>query len=268
MQFRAPYAKGLTHWKRCWCWERLKAGEEEDNRGWDGWMASLTKWTWVWVNSGRWWWTGRPGVLHVHGVAKSWIWLSDWAGLNWWKRASGCPRIPELDPKGEFQILPKRWLNIRWEALLSGQLLLTDSMFLRIQDIVLLCRRGTPFCSKHMSSATGLQENLSCLPLINTLNLDACFLPLQNHMRFWRLRKHIFLFYCPSQPGTCTRCVLVDCLLGGAAKSKGNVLPSHNGLFLFLNLHQELHHGFLHGVWVWWVCVSSGSSDAGKVFFF
>ena len=139
-------------------------------------------------------------------------------------------------------------------ALLSGQLLLTDSMFLRIQDIVLLCRHGTPFFSKHTSSDTCLQENLSCLPLINTLNLDACFLPLQNHMHFWRLRKHIFLFYCPSQPGTCTQWVLVDYLLSGAAKSKRNVLPSHNGLFLFLNVHQELHHGFLHGVWVWWVC--------------
>jgi len=53
----------LTHWKRPWCWERLKAGGEVDHRGWDGWMASLTRWTWVWVNSGSWWWTGRPGVL-------------------------------------------------------------------------------------------------------------------------------------------------------------------------------------------------------------
>ena len=46
-----------------WCWERLKAGGEPDDRGWDGWMASLTQWTWVWVNSGHWWWTGRPDVL-------------------------------------------------------------------------------------------------------------------------------------------------------------------------------------------------------------
>ena len=45
------------------CWERLKAGGEGGNRGWDGWMASLTRWTWVWVNSGSWWWTGRPGML-------------------------------------------------------------------------------------------------------------------------------------------------------------------------------------------------------------
>ena len=58
----ATWCKELTHLKRPWCWERLKAREEGDNRGWDGWMASLTQWTWVWVNSGSWWWTGQPGV--------------------------------------------------------------------------------------------------------------------------------------------------------------------------------------------------------------
>ena len=53
----------LTHWKRPWCWKRLKAGEEGDDRGWDGWMASLTEWTWLWANSGRYRRTGQPGVL-------------------------------------------------------------------------------------------------------------------------------------------------------------------------------------------------------------
>ena len=48
----------------------LGAGGEGDNRGWDGWMASLTGWTWVWVNSGSWWWTGRPGVLQFTGSQK------------------------------------------------------------------------------------------------------------------------------------------------------------------------------------------------------
>ena len=57
----------LTHWKRPWCWEGLGAGGEGDDRGWDGWMASPTRWTWVWVNSGSWWWTGRPGVLWFMG---------------------------------------------------------------------------------------------------------------------------------------------------------------------------------------------------------
>ena len=59
----ANWCEELTRWKRPWCWERLKAGGEGDNRGWDGWMASLMWWTWVRVGSGNWWWTGRPGML-------------------------------------------------------------------------------------------------------------------------------------------------------------------------------------------------------------
>ena len=57
----------FTHLKRLWCWERLKAGAEGDERGWDGWMASLPQWTWVWVNSGSWWWTGRPDIVQSIG---------------------------------------------------------------------------------------------------------------------------------------------------------------------------------------------------------
>ena len=63
----ATWCKEPTHWKKPWCWERLKVGGEGDDRWWDGWMASLTQWTWVWVNSGSWWWTGRPGVLRFMG---------------------------------------------------------------------------------------------------------------------------------------------------------------------------------------------------------
>ena len=51
------------HWKRSWCWKRLKTRGKGDDRGWDGWVASPTWWTWVWVGSRRWWWTGWPGVL-------------------------------------------------------------------------------------------------------------------------------------------------------------------------------------------------------------
>ena len=61
------WCKGLTHWKRPWCWERLKTGGEGDNRGWDGWMASLTWWTWVWASSGGWWSTGKPRVRSPWG---------------------------------------------------------------------------------------------------------------------------------------------------------------------------------------------------------
>ena len=71
----------LIHWKRLWCWEGLGAGGEGDDRGWDGWMASTTWWTWVWVNSGSWWWTGRPGVLRFMGLQRV---RHDWATeLNW-----------------------------------------------------------------------------------------------------------------------------------------------------------------------------------------
>ena len=64
-----------TQWKWPRCWERLKAGEEGDNRGWDSWMAWPTQWTWVWGNSRGWWRIGKPGAA-VHGVAKSQTWLS------------------------------------------------------------------------------------------------------------------------------------------------------------------------------------------------
>ena len=61
-----------------WCWEWLKVGGEGDDRGWNGWMASLTEWTWVWASSGGQWRTGKPGMLHaVHGVSESWIQLCD-----------------------------------------------------------------------------------------------------------------------------------------------------------------------------------------------
>ena len=77
----ATSCKELTHWKRLWCWEGLGAGGKGHDRIWDGWMASPTWWMWVWVNSGRWWWTGRPGVLQFMGSRGV---VHDWATeLNW-----------------------------------------------------------------------------------------------------------------------------------------------------------------------------------------
>ena len=64
-----------------WCWERLRT-VEGDNRGWDGWMASPTRWTWAWVSSGSWWWTGKPGVLQSMGLQRighDWVnWILSW----------------------------------------------------------------------------------------------------------------------------------------------------------------------------------------------
>ena len=67
----ANWCKKLTRWKRPWFWERLKAGGEGDSRGGDGWILSLTQWTWVWANSWRWWRTGKPDVLQCMGVTKN-----------------------------------------------------------------------------------------------------------------------------------------------------------------------------------------------------
>ena len=79
----AAWCEELTHWKRPWCWERLRAGGEGDDRGWDVWMASPTRWTWVWVDSGSWWWTGRPDVLQFMGlqiVRHDWVTELNWRG--------------------------------------------------------------------------------------------------------------------------------------------------------------------------------------------
>ena len=75
------WVQELTHWKILWCLEGLGAGGEGDDRGWDGWMALLTRWAWVWVNSGSWWWTGRPGMLPFMGSQR---FRHDWGNeLNW-----------------------------------------------------------------------------------------------------------------------------------------------------------------------------------------
>ena len=79
----ATSCKELTHWKRPWCWEGLGAGGEGDNRGCDGWMASPTRWAWVWVISGSWWWRGRPGILRFMGRKESdTIEWQNWTELN------------------------------------------------------------------------------------------------------------------------------------------------------------------------------------------
>ena len=76
-----PDEKSSLIWKIPWCWGRLKIGGEGDDRGWDGWVASPTQWTWVWVNSGSWLWTGRLGVLWSMG-SQSQTRLSDWTELR------------------------------------------------------------------------------------------------------------------------------------------------------------------------------------------
>ena len=107
--------------KRPWCWERLKAGGERDNRGWDGWMVSPTRWTWVWASSGSWWWTGKPHVLQSMGSQRA---GHDWATeLNWIE--SSVLEGTDLNTiitenNGEFQLpqmLQKRYTVLEnWET--------------------------------------------------------------------------------------------------------------------------------------------------------
>ena len=91
------WCEELTYWKRPWCWERLKAGGEGDNRGWDGWMASLTWWTWVWASTGSCWWTGKPGVLQSIGSQR--------VGHNWVTKLNSGGYIKKSDDTKFWKIL-------------------------------------------------------------------------------------------------------------------------------------------------------------------
>ena len=84
----AIWCEELTHLKRPWCLERLRAGGEGNDRGWDSWIASLTQWTWVCINSGSWRWTGRPGVLQFMGSQRV---RHDWTELKWGTISSSTP---------------------------------------------------------------------------------------------------------------------------------------------------------------------------------
>ena len=91
--------------ERPWCWERLRAGGEGDDRGWDGWMVSPTQWTWVWVNSGTLWWTGRSIVLRFMG-SQSRTLLSNWTELKSSNRKKLSPHF--------FSILNDVLKNNKW----------------------------------------------------------------------------------------------------------------------------------------------------------
>ena len=110
----ATWCEELMHLKRPWCWERLKSGGEGDDRGWSGWMTSLTQWTWVWVNSGSWWWTWIPGVLQSLGsqtVGHNWV-----IELNWFTHIHICIHFIFFPPNSpyweEFLVLYSRFLLV------------------------------------------------------------------------------------------------------------------------------------------------------------
>ena len=86
------------HWKTPWCWERLKVRGEGDDREWDDWTASPTQWTQIWVNSGSWWWTGRPGVLQSMGSQRVKTQVSDWTDWTLRLGKGDCPQLGGLYP--------------------------------------------------------------------------------------------------------------------------------------------------------------------------
>ena len=89
IQYFGYLMRKLTHLKRLWRWEGLGTGGEGDDRGWDGWVASLTRWMWMWVNSRSWWWTRRPGVLRFMGsqrVRHDWVTDLIWSDLVYFQK--------------------------------------------------------------------------------------------------------------------------------------------------------------------------------------
>ena len=98
----ATWCGELTHLKTPWWWERLRAGGEGDDRGWDGWMASLTQWIWVWVYSGSWWWTGRSGMLRFMGLQRV---GHDWTtALNWHRDGIFVSHVAVPNCKGSWEM--------------------------------------------------------------------------------------------------------------------------------------------------------------------
>jgi len=106
--------EGLIHLKRLWCWEGLGVGREGDNRRWDGWMTSLTRWTWVWVDSRSWWWTERPDVLRFMGwqrVGHNWVTELNWtdSSCSIWEVTFNMKKIPAI----MYTLLYLKWITNR-----------------------------------------------------------------------------------------------------------------------------------------------------------
>ena len=117
LQYFATSCEELTHWKILWYWEGLGAGGEGDDRGWDGWMISWTRWKWVWVNSRSWWWTGRPGESWNHKESD----MTEW--LNWIDRVSNIDIIESQKHICLVVVLLSSVISSHWQRVsrLRGQ---------------------------------------------------------------------------------------------------------------------------------------------------
>ena len=164
LQYFGHLMRRVDSLERLWCWEGLGAGGEADDRGWDGWMVSLTQWMWVWVNSRSWWWTGRPGVLGFMGSQRV---RHDWVTeLNW------------TDPDYS-------WILYLWNHLLTKicdlQVNNCDP-FVAIREHSNVHRIKQLSCPEYMFLAEVEQERKLCL-LVVTLILQTsvlfmiCFMP-------------------------------------------------------------------------------------------
>ena len=121
LQYLGHLMRTVDSLERLWCWEGLGAGGEGDDRGWDGWMASLIWWTWVWVNSGSWWWTGKPGVLWFMGSQRV---GHDWATELNWTELIGSPCSPrdsqESSPTPQFKSINSSVLSFLHSPILTS----------------------------------------------------------------------------------------------------------------------------------------------------
>ena len=157
----ATWCEELTHWKRPWFWERLKAGEAE-NRWWDGWMASPTWWTWVWGSSGSWWWTGKPIVLQSMGIQE--LNTTEW--LNWTERRSvqhGVKINParlQFKVKYLFRSVEFHWHDISylWYIILSLKGIEIEAWALQKVYFNSILRKV--LCGRHITYTTTSIKNL------------------------------------------------------------------------------------------------------------
>ena len=109
-QYLGTWCEELIHWKRPWCLARFKAGGEGNDRGWDGWMASPPQWTWVWVSSGSWWWTGEPGVLQSMGLQRvGHYWATELRKINFILMCKDSQNMQ----KGIIQLKSKKIKSVR-----------------------------------------------------------------------------------------------------------------------------------------------------------
>ena len=129
------WCKEPTHWthlKRLRCWERLKAGGEGDDRGCDCWMASPTQWTWVWVGSGSWWWTGSPGVpwsMESQTAGHDWATELNWTRLQYWLQAlADNPRSVPTSATDQHKPFLKRTIALWCSPSMSGYLCCNSSI--------------------------------------------------------------------------------------------------------------------------------------------